>query len=151
MKLLGRAFLTILFLGIAYAVLIPSFVGCGAAWLTIHVRAIDANTRQPIPEGSVTLISQHRTETPEMRVSQPTVLSAQTDNDGRATVRDMFGAGCDNMGTSIYTGTSSIRCEAPGYSPAEVRITSSPRLRFVDFLFYKQPRTLEVSLHLARQ
>jgi hypothetical protein len=151
MKLLGRAFLTILFLGIAYAVLIPKFVGCGAALLTIHVRAIDANTRQPIPGASVTLISQRRTKAPEMHVSSPTVLSAQTDKDGHATVRDMFGAGFDNMGTSIYTGTSSIRCEAPGYSPAEARITSSPRLRFVDFLIYKQPRTVEVSLHLTRQ
>src|SRR5438132_1410028 len=110
MKLLRRAFWTILVLGIACALLVPSTIGCGLAWVTFHVRAVDAVTRQPIPTATVTLISERRAKTPEMRVSPPTVLSAQTDNEGRATVKDMFGAGFDNWGTSIYVGTSSIQC-----------------------------------------
>lgn len=151
MKLLRRAFWTVLVLGIAYAVLVPSIIGCGFAWVTVRVHAVDATTHQPIPAATVTLISERRTKTPEMRVSPPTVLTAQTDSAGHATVKDMFGAGFDNWGTSVYVGSSSIRCDATGYSSAEARIASSPRLRFRDFLIYKQPSTVEVSLLLARQ
>lgn len=151
MKLLRRAFWTILVLGIACAVVTPRIIGSGDAWLTMHVRTIDANTRQPIPEAAVTLISERRAKMPGMRVSSLSVLSAQTDKSGHATVKDMFGAGFDNWGTSIKVGTSSVRGEAPGYSPAEARIASSPRLRFRNFLIHKQPTTVEVSLLLARQ
>jgi hypothetical protein len=151
MKLFRRAFWTVLVLGIAYVVLVPSIIGCGFAWVTVRVHAVDATTREPIPAATVTLISECRTKTPEMQVSPPTVLTAQTDSDGHAIVKDMFGAGFDNWGTSVYVGTSSIRCEATGYSITEARIASSPRLRFRDFLIYKQPTTVEVSLFLTHQ
>jgi len=151
MKLFRRAFWTILVLGIPYAVLAPNYIGCGAAWVTVHVRALEATTRQPIPAATVTLVSERRAKTPDMRVSAPTVLSAQTDNTGHATLKDMFGAGFDKWGTSIYVGASSLHCEAEGYSSAEARIAPSPRLRFRDFLIYKQRSTVEVSLLLARQ
>jgi hypothetical protein len=49
MKLLSRAFLIILVLGIAYTVLVPNYVACGSAGVTIRVRVLDAATHQPIP------------------------------------------------------------------------------------------------------
>jgi hypothetical protein len=147
MKFLRRAFWTVLVLGSTYAVVVPSIIGCGDAWVTVRVSAVDATTRQPIPAATVTLISERRTKTPEMRA----IISAQTDSAGHATLKDMFGAGFDNCGKSVYVGTSSVRCEATGYSSAEARIASSPCLRFRDLLIYKQPSTVEVSLLLARQ
>jgi hypothetical protein len=85
-----------------------------------------------------------------MRVSSQTVLSAQTSDNGYATVQDMFGAGFDKWGTSIFTGASSVRGEAVGYSSAEASISSSPQLRFWNFL-YKQKHTVDVSLRLSHQ
>jgi len=151
MKLIRRAFWSALIIGIVYAVLMPNFIGCGGAWLTVHVRALDATTRQPIPAAAVTLISEQRTKTSDMRVSPPTILSAQTDNEGRATVKDMFGAGFDNGGTSIYVGTSSVRCDAAGYTSTEVRESPKSRLRFHDFLIYKQHSSIDQTLTLTRQ
>ncbi|MCE9518322.1 MAG: hypothetical protein K8R87_01950 [Verrucomicrobia bacterium] len=138
-------------LGTAYTVLGPTFIGCGSAWVTVRVRAIDAVTKDPIPAATVTLISEFRTKTPDMLVNPPTVLTAETDKDGYATVKDMFGAGFDNTGTSIGVGTSSVRCQAPGYLLAETRLSPKGRLRFTNFLIYKQPSSIELSFSLKRQ
>lgn len=150
MKLLRCVFWTLLVFGIAFALLVPGYIGCGSAWVTVRVRAIDAVTKQPIAAATVTLISERRARAPEMLVSPPTVLTAPTDSDGQATVKDSFGAGFDNTGTSISVGTSTVRCEAPGYLPAEARIASKGRLRFIDFLIYKQRRIVDLTLLLTR-
>ncbi|MDB6003299.1 MAG: hypothetical protein JWR15_286 [Prosthecobacter sp.] len=149
MKLLRCAFWISLVLGIAFALFGSSIIGCGSAWVTVRVRVIDSVTKQPIQAATVTLISERRTTTPEMLASPPTVLTTQTDIDGQATVKDRFGAGFDNTGTSV--GTSTVRCEAPGYLPAETRIAPKGHLRFFDFLIYKQRSIVELSLPLTRQ
>ena len=151
MKILRRAFWIVLLLVIAYAVLVPSMIGCGFAWVTVRVHVTDAATHQPIPNATVTLVSERRSKAEAMSVSPPTILSAQTDSEGLATVQDMFGAGFDNWGTSVYVGTTRVHGEATGYSSAETRIASSPRLRFRDLLIYKEPSTIEVPLPLTRQ
>lgn len=98
----------------------------------------------------MTLVTEARTKLPDMKVLSPTVLTAQTDNDGYAMTKDSFGAGFDKWGTSIYVGSSSVRCEAPGYSTSEVRVSSPSRLRFRDLAIYKQPLEINVRVLLSR-
>ncbi|CAN5897191.1 hypothetical protein BH11VER1_BH11VER1_30780 [soil metagenome] len=150
MKHLRRVLWAVLALGFGCVVIAPNFIGCGGAWLTVRVRATDATTHKPIPAATVMMITDERTKTQNMRVSPPTVLTGLTDNGGYATLKDMFGAGFDKYGTSLSVGTSSVRCEAVGYAPAEVRVSPEGRLRFYNFLIYKQPSNIELTLSLTR-
>lgn len=150
MKLFIRAFVTILLLGLVSAVLNPT-VGCGLAWVTMQVQAVDGTTHEPIRGATVTLNSEHRLKDPEWWHLPEMTLTAQTGDNGKAILKDMFGAGFGNFRTSINVGTSTVRCEAEGYAPTEVRAVPKGRLQLYNFLIYKQPSKVYLSLALARQ
>lgn len=147
-----RAFLLLLFLVSVLGALLflsTDFIGCGDAYLAIRVRVCDATTRKPIPGATVTLSTELRSKFPAMIVQPPTVLSAQTDAGGKAVLKDRFGAGFDKWGTSIYVGESRIKVEAAGYPSVNALVSARRRLRFYDFLVYKQPRKVEVPVYLS--
>lgn len=127
----------------------PSIIWDGATWITIHVEVHDAATGKPIAGAVVTLETERRTKFPEAEVRSATIISAQTDERGRATLKEMFPAGGDQSGTGAHVGTSSVHCEAAGYAPADISISDTGKLRFRKFLFYEQSHS--TTLRLAPQ
>ena len=125
----------------------PSYIWDGTVWITVYVEVTDAATGKPVSDTAVTLQTELRTKFPDAPIRNPTVLSAQTDAHGRAALKEMFFAGGDGSGTGVNVGTSSVHCVAAGYVPADIRVSSTGRLRFRKFLFYEQAHS--TTLHVA--
>ncbi len=136
---------------VLWSLLFPEIAWTGAAWLSIDIRLTDATTKRPIPNATVTLLPDPPAHIGE-RFSSPTILTAQTDSSGHATLKHMFGAGGGSHSTTIVVRSSLVRCEAPGYSPSEGRVTQADKIRFRDFPFFA-PRnhSTELSVALSRQ
>ncbi len=133
------------------SLLFPSIAWTGAAWLTIDIRVFDAATKQPIANATVTLLPDPPAHIDE-RFSSPTILTAQTDSSGRATLKHRFGAGGGSHSTTIVVRSSLVRGEAPGYTPSNFRVTQADKIRFRDFPFFapRNNRT-ELPVALSRQ
>jgi hypothetical protein len=142
---------TVVILFVLWSLIFPEIAWTGAAWLTIDARVTDTATKKPISNATVTLVPDPPAHIDE-RISSPTVLTAQTDSRGRAVLKHMFGAGGGSHSTTIVVRSSLVRCEAPGYSPSEVRLTQADKIRFRDFPFFapRNHRT-DLSVELSPQ
>ena len=144
----GRLLFGVVALAVLYALAVPNSIWDGMVHLTVQVQALDAATQQPIPGATLTLLSERRAEQPEL--IRPPAPTARTDQKGRATFREMFGAGGSSSGTGVHVGTSTIRCEVPGYLPAEVHLSETGSLRYRRFFIYEQPHSVAVQLSVTR-
>jgi hypothetical protein len=133
-----------------HAIIPVNYLG-RSVWVTTRVELSDAATGKPVSGAAVTLQTEERTRFPDAQVRSPTILSAQTDTRRQATLKEMFPAGGDNSGTGVHVGSSVVHCEASGYTPADVRLADSGRLRFRKFLFYEQSHSVTLRLLLRRQ
>jgi len=139
----------ILLIGVLIGLLFPSINGIGGSWLTIEVEVLDSATHKAIAEATVTLIP-IPARRPENVDPYPSIVKAQTNTHGHATLKEMFGASFDS-GTNIGVGKSFVLCEASGYIPAMILLSEGGRFRFRKFLFYKQRQKVSLLALLKKQ
>ena len=106
------------------------FIADGTTNLGIVARVIDARTRKPVPDASVTAIRAGRGTTALVSDSTGMPPPQKTDRSGRAVLHARFRTATDSSGSSVFVAQSFLRIHAPGFHSTDVRISTIGRLDF---------------------
>jgi hypothetical protein len=106
------------------------FIADGTTNLGIVARVIDARTRKPVPDATVTAIRAGRGT--KLLASDPPAMPPpqKTDRRGRAVLRARFRMAADSSGSSVFVAQSFLRIQAPGFRSTDARISAVGRLDF---------------------
>ena len=106
------------------------FIADGTTNLGIVARVIDARTRKPVPDATVTAIRAGRGTTLLASDSTAMPLPIKTDARGRAVLHAHFRWAGSPSGSSVFVARSFLRIQAPGLRSTDARISAIGRLDF---------------------
>jgi hypothetical protein len=98
--------------------------------MTVVAKVTDAATRTPVAGATVTAIRAGRGTTLLSTDSTAMPAPLKTDVRGRAAFHVHFRSAGDPIGYSVFVARSFLHVQAPGFRPADVRISPIGRLDF---------------------